>query len=247
VTTAQIGGLVAHISDDGVAQLFDLDAHRRLKICGGGVVRAVRHHEESGVVSETRLAQIALCRGALRFRTPSDEEHSDVGSACRAEYLQRGLDRRIARKLIPSSPTAGCARTRVAWPLDRPAEVIQLDDLPVRQRCLVNVEYQRGPVSASGAFGYPTRCLIGNYRQVAIIGAGIVIGTRRDPGITDIGWLRGNGDKRGVFRRGTGCEQRKYEQDEAGKRHVVSERSRGSVIYRRIELWLGNWLRFTQN
>jgi hypothetical protein len=66
-----------------------------------------------------------------------------------------------------------------------------------------------------------------------------VIGARRDPGIADIGRLLGNGDKSGLFRRGTGCEQRKHdEQDEAGNRRVVLERPGVSVIYRSIELWL---------
>jgi hypothetical protein len=96
VTTAQVGGLVPHIGNDGVAQPFDLATHRRLEIGGGGVMRAVRHHVEPGVASETRLTQIAFGRRALRFRTASDEEHGDVRSTCRAEKLQRRLDWRIA-------------------------------------------------------------------------------------------------------------------------------------------------------
>jgi hypothetical protein len=76
---------------------------------------------------------------------------------------------------------------------------------------IVNVEHQRGPASASGALGDPMGRLVGDYRQVAVIGAGIVIGAGCDPSITDIGRLRGNGDKRGMFRRSAGREQRKYD------------------------------------
>jgi hypothetical protein len=94
-------------------------------------------------------------------------------------------------------------------------------------------------LSASGAFGYPTRGLIGDDGQVAVIGAGIVIGARRDPSIADIRRLRGNGDKRGVSRRGTRCEQPKYDEEgEAGKYRAVSELPEVSVNYRAIELWL---------
>jgi hypothetical protein len=88
-------------------------------------------------------------------------------------------------------------------------------------------------VSARSALGDPTRGPVGDCLNVAVISAGIVIGTRRDPGIADIGRLLGNSDERGLFRRGTGCEQRKCdEQSEAANRYVVSEPLGGSVICR---------------
>src|SRR4051812_42677443 len=101
-------------------------------------MRIVRHHEEPCVAAETRLAQVALRRRALRIRPAGGEEYADVGSACRAENLQRRPDRRIARELIPSCPAAGRTGARVARAGDRSAETIQLDDLPVRQRRLTH-------------------------------------------------------------------------------------------------------------
>jgi hypothetical protein len=75
----------------------------------------------------------------------------------------------------------------------------------------------------------------------------MVIGARRDPGVTDIGWLRRNRDKCGMFRCGTGGEQRKHEQGEAGEHRTLSERPGVSIIYRRMELWLAIQHRCTQN
>ena len=58
---------------------------------------------------------------------------------------------------------------------------------------------------------------------------------------------RGNRDKFGMFRCGTGGEQRKHEQGKAGKHRALSERPGVSIIYRRTQLWLAIQHRCTQN
>src|ERR1700730_1383177 len=85
VTAKQVGGLVAQVSNDGIAEPLYLDANRRLETDRGSEMGAVWHHKKPRIVSQTNRAQISLGSGTLRFRPARDENDSDICTPGRKE------------------------------------------------------------------------------------------------------------------------------------------------------------------
>jgi uncharacterized repeat protein (TIGR01451 family) len=106
-------------------------------------MRAVRHHIELLIASETGSCQIAFCRCPLRLGTARNKENRDLQSASLLKYSQRWTDRWVAPELIPCGPTARTFERRHACTIYRSAEIIEPDDLPVRECGFIDVEHQR--------------------------------------------------------------------------------------------------------
>src|SRR5205807_4528888 len=112
---------------------------RGLEVGRGGEVSPVRHHVKLGIPAIAGGGEVALRRRALGFRTAGDEEHCYPQVPRRTEKVQGRLDWWVAPQLIPGRPAARSAPPRIAGPRDRAAEIVELDDLPIGKRGLVNV------------------------------------------------------------------------------------------------------------
>src|ERR1700758_679800 len=100
VTTDQVGRLIAHVSDDGIAEPFYLDAHRRLEIDSRSKMSAVRHHKKFCIVSKTNRAQISLGSGPLRFGAAGYEKDRDIRCPGNPKNFQGWHDGWIPPQLV---------------------------------------------------------------------------------------------------------------------------------------------------
>src|ERR1700749_54553 len=132
VTTDQVGRLIAHVSDDRVAESFYLDAHRSLEIDSRSKMSAVRHHKKLRIITKTNRAHISLSSGPLRFGAAGYEKDGDICRSGDAKNFQGWNNCWVAPQLVPRCPAPRSGGSEISRAGNWAAKIIAHDNLPIR-------------------------------------------------------------------------------------------------------------------